>query len=37
LISVGVILAGGMYLAYLLMFNREVMETEPGVVDAFKH
>jgi amino acid transporter len=37
LISVGVLLAGGMYLAYLLIFNREVMETEPGEVDVFKH
>jgi amino acid transporter len=37
LISVGVLVAGGMYLAYLLIFNREVMETEPGVVDVFKH
>jgi hypothetical protein len=37
LISVGVLAAGGMYLAYLLIFNREVMETEPGDVDVFKH
>jgi amino acid transporter len=37
LISVGVVVAGGMYLAYLLMFSREVMETEPGEVDVFKH
>jgi amino acid transporter len=29
LISVGVLIAGGMYLAYLLIFEREVMETEP--------
>src|SRR5262245_2471672 len=29
LISVGVLVAGGGYLAYLLMFNREVLETEP--------
>jgi amino acid transporter len=37
LISVGVVVAGGMYLAYLLIFSREVMETEPGEVDVFKH
>jgi hypothetical protein len=37
LISVGVVLVGGMYLAYLMIFNREVMETEPGEVDVFKH
>ena len=37
LISVGVLLAGGVYLAYLLMFNREVLETEPGDVSVFTH
>ena len=37
LISVGVLVAGGVYLAYLLMFNRDVLETEPGDVDVFKH
>jgi amino acid transporter len=37
LISVGVLLAGGMYFVYLLIFNREVMETEPGEVDVVKH
>jgi len=37
LISVGVVVAGGMYLAYLLMFNREILETVPEEVDAFKH
>jgi hypothetical protein len=37
LISVGVVVAGGMYLAYLLMFNREILETVPGEVDVFKH
>jgi hypothetical protein len=36
-ISVGVLVAGGMYLAYLLMFNREVLETEPGDVSVFTH
>jgi amino acid transporter len=37
LISLGVLLAGGVYFAYLLIFNREIMETEPGDVDVFKH
>jgi hypothetical protein len=37
LIAVGVLVAGGVYLTYLLMFNREVLETEPGDVDVFKH
>ena len=30
LIVVGLLLAGGVYFAYLLVFNREVLETEPG-------
>jgi amino acid transporter len=37
LISVGLLAAGGVYLAYLFMFNRKVLETEPGEVDVFKH
>jgi amino acid transporter len=37
LMSLGVVLGGGVYLAYLLIFHREVMETEPGEIDAFKH
>ena len=37
LISVGLLVAGGMYLAYLLMFNREVLETEPGDTKVFGH
>ena len=37
LISLGVVVVGGMYLAYLSIFNREVMETEPGDVDVVKH
>jgi amino acid transporter len=37
LISVGLVLVGGAYLAYLLVFNGEVLETEPGEVDVFKH
>jgi amino acid transporter len=35
LIVVGLILAGGVYFAKMLIFNREVLETEPGAVDAF--
>lgn len=36
-ISVGLLIAGGVYLAYLMIFSREVMETEPGDADVFKH
>jgi amino acid transporter len=31
LVVLGLILAGGVYFAYLLIFNREVLDTEPGV------
>ena len=37
LMSLGVLVAGGAYLAYLVIFKREIMETEPGGVDVFKH
>ena len=37
LISVGILLAGGVYFAYLFISNREVLETEPGEADVFKH
>ena len=37
LISVGVLVAGGVYLAYLLVFNRDVLETEPGDVSVVTH
>jgi hypothetical protein len=37
LISVGILLAGAVYFAYLFISNREVLETEPGEVDVFKH
>ena len=37
LIAIGVLLAGGLYFAYLLVTNREVLETEPGDIDVFKH
>ena len=30
LVVVGLILAGGVYFAYMMIFNREVLETEPG-------
>jgi amino acid transporter len=36
-ISVGLLLAGGVYFAYLMVVHREVMETEPGDADVFKH
>ena len=36
-ISLGITLAGGVYFVYLFMSNREVLESEPGVVDVFKH
>jgi amino acid transporter len=37
LISVGLLAAGCMYLAYLLMFNRKVLETEPGDTKVVGH
>lgn len=37
LIVVGLILAGGVYIGYLMIFNREVLDTEPGDVDVFSH
>jgi amino acid transporter len=37
LISVGLLVAGCMYLAYLLMFNRKVLETEPGDTKVVGH
>jgi amino acid transporter len=30
LVVVGLILVGGLYFAYMMIFNREVLETEPG-------
>lgn len=35
LIVAGLILAGGCYFGYLMMFNREALETEPGDPGAF--
>jgi amino acid transporter len=37
LIAFGILLAGGVYWAYLLIANREVLESEPGKADVFKH
>jgi amino acid transporter len=37
LISVGLLVAGCMYLAYLFMFNRKVLETEPGDTKVVGH
>jgi amino acid transporter len=36
LIVVGLLVAGGLFLLGLLMFNREALETEPGDVSVFK-
>jgi hypothetical protein len=35
LIVVGLILAGAIYFAKMLIFNREVLETEPGDINVF--
>jgi amino acid transporter len=37
LLSIGVLLLGAVYFVYMLMTNREVLETEPGDADVFKH
>ena len=37
LISIGILVFGGLYWAYLLIANREVMDKEPGKADVFKH
>jgi hypothetical protein len=34
---VGLLLAGGVYFAYLWVCNREVLETEPGDIKVFEH
>mgnify|MGYP002478348993 FL=1 len=36
-IALGILLAGGGYFGYLFVVNREVLETEPGDADVFKH
>ncbi len=37
LIALGILLVGGVYFGYLFVTNREVLETEPGAADVFKH
>jgi amino acid transporter len=37
LISIGILVAGGVYFAYLFIAKREVLESEPGEADVFKH
>lgn len=37
LISVGLLVGGGLYFAYLLIFQREVLQTEPGAAAVFSH
>jgi xanthosine utilization system XapX-like protein len=37
LIVVGLLLIGGVYFAYLWVWNREVLETEPGDIKVFDH
>lgn len=36
-ITIGILLAGGAYFLYLFVTNRDVLETEPGEADVFKH
>jgi hypothetical protein len=37
LIVVGLLLGGGLFFMYMLIFDRQVLETEPGETDAFTH
>ena len=37
LISIGILVGGGLYWAYLLIAKREVLESEPGKADVFAH
>jgi amino acid transporter len=37
LISIGILLLGGVYFAYLYFARRDVLESEPGEMEAFKH
>jgi amino acid transporter len=37
LISVGLVFAGGVYFASLFITHREVLDTEPGAADVFRH
>ena len=36
-LAIGILLAGGVYFAYLFITNRAVLDTEPGDADVFKH
>jgi ABC-type enterobactin transport system permease subunit len=36
-IVVGLLVAGGFYFLWLLISNREALDTEPGDVDVLKH
>ena len=37
MIVVGLLLVGGVYFGWMLRFHREVLETEPGDLNVFKH
>lgn len=37
LLAIGIVLVGGVYFTYLMLTNREVLDTEPGDADVFKH
>jgi amino acid transporter len=37
LIAIGILILGGVYFTYLLIAKREVLESEPGEMEAFKH
>jgi len=37
IIVIGLLVVGGLFFLWLLIFRREVLETEPGDVDVFKH
>jgi hypothetical protein len=37
LVVVGLLTDGGLYFVGLLVFNREVLQTEPGAVNAFMY
>jgi len=36
-IVVGLLVLGALYFGYMMLFNREVLDTEPGVMDVFSH
>ncbi len=37
IIVIGLLVVGGLFFLWLLIFRRELLETEPGDVDVFKH